>query len=131
MAVRIAGVTIPNNKRVEIALTDIYGIGRQRANKILHGVKINPDARVNDLSEEQVINLRNAVEKGGWPIEGDLRREVMGNIKRLKEIKSFKGIRHAKNLPVRGQRTKTNSRTCRGNVRKTMGSGRKDANAKT
>ena len=131
MAVRIAGVTIPNNKRVEIALTYIYGIGRTRANKILKGVKISPDARVSDLTEEQVINLRNAVEKGGWPIEGDLRREVMGNIKRLKEIKCFKGTRHSKQLPARGQRTKTNSRTCRGNVRKTMGSGRKDSNAKT
>lgn len=131
MAVRIAGVNIPNNKRVEIALTYIYGVGRPRANKILSGVKINPDTRVNDLTEEQVINLRNAVEKGGWPIEGDLRREVMGNVKRLKEIKSYKGVRHQKQLPTRGQRTKTNSRTVRGNVRKTMGSGRKDANAKT
>ena len=131
MAVRIAGVNIPNNKRVEIALTYIYGIGRPRANKILQGAKINPDIRVNDLSEEQVINLRNAVEKGGFPIEGDLRREVLGNIKRLREIKCYRGLRHMRKLPVRGQRTKTNSRTVRGNVRKTMGSGRKDTSQKT
>lgn len=131
MAVRIAGVTIPNNKRVEIALTYIYGVGRQRANKILASVKINPDTRVNDLTEEQVIALRTAVEKGGFAIEGDLRREVLGNIKRLKEIKSYQGIRHMKNLPVRGQRTKTNNRTVRGNVRKTMSSGRKDTSQKT
>jgi small subunit ribosomal protein S13 len=131
MAVRIAGVNIPNNKRVEIALTYIYGIGRPRANKILQGAKINPDIRVNDLSEEQVINLRNAVEKGGFPIEGDLRREVLGNIKRLREIKCYRGLRHMRQLPVRGQRTKTNSRTVRGNVRKTMGSGRKDTSQKT
>lgn len=131
MAVRIAGVNIPNNKRVEIALTYVYGVGRPRANKILKGIKINPDTRVNDLSDDQVISLRNAVEKGGFPIEGDLKREVMSNIKRLKEIKCFRGVRHMRQLPVRGQRTKTNSRTVRGNVRKTMGSGRKDLGAKT
>lgn len=129
--VRIAGVNIPNNKRVEIALTYIFGVGRPRANKILKGAKIGPDIRVNDLSDDQVIALRNAVEKGGFPIEGDLKREVMSNIKRLKEIKCFRGVRHLRQLPVRGQRTKTNSRTVRGNVRKTMGSGRKDAGAKT
>ncbi|MFA6228148.1 MAG: 30S ribosomal protein S13 [Patescibacteria group bacterium] len=131
MAVRIAGVVIPNNKRVEIALTYIFGVGKPRANKILAGVKINPDTRVNDLTEEQVIALRTAVEKGGFNIEGDLRREVMSNIKRLKEIKSYRGIRHMKGLPARGQRTKTNNRTVRGNVRKTMGSGRKDTSQKT
>ena len=131
MAVRIAGVNIPNNKRVEIALTYIFGVGRPRANKILKGVKIDPDTRVNDLTDDQVIALRNAVEKGGNPIEGDLKREVMSNIKRLKEIKCFRGVRHLRSLPVRGQRTKTNSRTVRGNVRKTMGSGRKDLGAKT
>ncbi|MFA4871585.1 MAG: 30S ribosomal protein S13 [Patescibacteria group bacterium] len=128
--VRISGVTLPANKRVEIGLTYIYGIGRALANKILSDVKIDPDIRVNDLSEEQANKLRGRIEKN-VVVEGDLRREVIGNIKRLKEIKSYRGVRHAKNLPVRGQRTKTNSRTVRGNVRKTMGSGRKDAAQKT
>ncbi|MFA5021231.1 MAG: 30S ribosomal protein S13 [Patescibacteria group bacterium] len=131
MAVRIAGVNLPNNKRVEIALTYVYGVGRPRANKILKSVKIDPDTRVNDLSEDQANALRSAVEKGGFQIEGDLKREVMSHIKRLKEIKCFRGLRHSKQLPARGQRTKTNSRTVRGNVRKTMGSGRKDTSAKT
>ena len=131
MAVRIAGVNIPNTKRVEIALTYIYGIGLPRAQKILKGIKISPDTRVNDLTEEQVINLRNAVEKGGFPIEGDLKREMLSNVKRLREIKCHRGVRHSKGLPVRGQRTKTNSRTVRGNTRKTAGSGRKDAGQKT
>lgn len=131
MAVRIAGVNIPNNKRVEIALTYIFGVGRPRANDILKKVKINPDTRVNDLTEEQANALRIAVEKGGFVIEGDLKREVMGNIKRLKEVKCHRGVRHSKQLPVRGQRTKTNSRTVRGNVRKTTGSGRKDSAQKT
>ncbi len=130
MAVRIAGVNIPNNKRIEIALTYIYGIGKARSNKILAGLKINPDIRVFDLTEEQVNALRTAVEKG-YSVEGDLRREVMSNIKRLKEIKCYRGTRHSKNLPARGQRSKTNSRTVRGNVRKTMGSGRKDSGQKT
>jgi len=131
MAVRIAGVNIPNNKRVEIALTYVYGVGRARANEILKKVKINPDTRVNDLSEDQVNALRVAVEKGGFVIEGDLKREVLGNIKRLKEVKCYRGTRHTRGLPVRGQRTKTNNRTVRGNSRKTMGSGRKDTGQKT
>jgi small subunit ribosomal protein S13 len=130
MAVRIAGVNIPNNKRVEIALTYIYGIGVPLSQKILAELKISPDIRVNDLSEDQVNTLRNKIEKN-HPVEGDLRREVMSNIKRLKDIKCYRGTRHAKNLPARGQRTKTNNRTVRGNVRKTMGSGRKDAGQKT
>lgn len=130
MAVRIAGVNIPNTKRVEIALTYIYGIGKTRSNKILADLKINPDIRVNDLQEEQVNALRVAIEKG-YIVEGDLRREIMSNIKRMKEIKCHRGVRHSRNLPTRGQRTKTNSRTVRGNVRKTMGSGRKDSGQKT
>ncbi len=130
MIVRISGVTLPANKRVEIGLTYVYGIGRSLANKILSDIKIDPDIRVNDLSEEQANKLRGRIEKN-VVVEGDLRREVIGNIKRLKEIKSYRGSRHAKNLPVRGQRTKTNNRTVRGNVRKTMGSGRKDATQKT
>ncbi len=130
MAIRIAGVNLPNNKRAEIALTYIYGIGRSQSNKILHGLKINPDIRVSDLSEDQANALRVAIEKN-YRVEGELRREVLGNIKRLKEIKCYRGTRHAKNLPARGQRTKTNTRTVRGNVRRTMGSGRKDASQKT
>lgn len=130
MAVRIAGVNIPNNKRVEIALTYIYGIGVPLSQRILAELKISPDIRVNDLSEDQVNILRNKIEKN-YPVEGDLRREVMSNVKRLKDIKCYRGTRHAKNLPARGQRTKTNNRTVRGNVRKTMGSGRKDVGQKT
>ncbi len=131
MAVRIAGINIPNNKRVEIALTYVFGVGRPRANTILKKLKINPDIRVNDLTETQVNEIRIAIEKGKFAIEGDLKREVMSNIKRLKEIKAYRGVRHSKGLPVRGQRTKTNNRTVRGNVRRTTGSGRKDANQKT
>lgn len=130
MAVRISGLVLPNEKRVEISLTYLYGIGRSLANKILADLKINPDTRVKDLAEVDVNKLRETIEKN-YPVEGDLRREVIGNIKRLKEIKCFRGVRHARGLPVRGQRTKTNNRTVRGNVRKTMGSGRKDASQKT
>ncbi|MFA5047551.1 MAG: 30S ribosomal protein S13 [Patescibacteria group bacterium] len=130
MAVRIAGINLPNTKRVEIALTYLYGIGQSLSNKILAELKINPDTRVNDLTDEQANALRTVIEKS-YPVEGELRREILGNIKRLKEIKSYRGIRHSKNLPVRGQKTKTNTRTVRGNTRRTMSSGRKDANQKT
>lgn len=130
MAVRIAGVTIPNEKRVEIALTYIYGIGRTCANEILNLAKVDPNKRVKNLSEEETNKLREIVEKK-YRVEGDLRREVLGNIKRLKEISSYRGTRHTKGLPARGQRTKTNTRTVRGNVRRTMGSGRKSAAQKT
>src|SRR3989338_2897126 len=130
MAVRIAGTTLPNDKRVKIGLTYILGLGRSLANKILKKAKINPDIRVKDLTEDQANELRIIIEKQHI-VEGELRREVLSNIKRLKEIKSYRGLRHAKNLPVRGQRTKTNSRTVRGNVRKTMGSGRKETGQKT
>lgn len=130
MAVRIAGVIIPNEKRVEIALTYIFGIGKTRANEILRETKVNSDKRVKDLSEDEVNKLRVIVEKK-HRVEGDLRRDIASNVKRLKEIGCYRGIRHAKNLPARGQRTKTNSRTVRGNVRKTMGSGRKPAGQKT
>ncbi len=130
MAVRIAGVTIPNEKRVEIALTYIYGIGNKISNDILKSVKISPDTRVKDLKEEEVNKLRVVIEKQ-HKVEGDLRREVVSNIKRLKEIGSYRGLRHIKSLPVRGQRTKTNSRTVRGNKRMTSGSGRRDASQKT
>jgi small subunit ribosomal protein S13 len=130
MAVRIAGITIPNEKRIEIALTYVYGIGRSQSNNILKKANVDPNTRVKDLGEEDANKIRVVIEKE-YLVEGDLRREVGGNIKRLKEIGSYRGQRHAKNLPVRGQRTKTNSRTTRGNKRQTMGSGRAPAAQKT
>lgn len=126
MAVRIAGVNIPNEKRVEIALTYIHGIGRTRSSKVLSEAKVNADTRVKDLKEEEVNRLREIIEKK-YTVEGDLRREVQSNIKRLREIGCYRGLRHGKHLPVRGQRTKTNSRTVRGNKRVTMGSGKSKA----
>lgn len=130
MAVRIAGVTIPDNKRAEIALTYIYGIGPTTSVKILTRTKINPDTRTKDLSEDEVAKLREIIEKE-MRVEGDLKRDVVTNIKRLKEIASYRGLRHIKRLPVRGQRTKTNSRTVRGNVRAIASSGRKKSDQKT
>lgn len=130
MAVRIAGVTIPNEKRVEIALTYIYGIGRTTSNKILVSAKIDPNTRVKDLKEDDANRLRVLIEKD-MRVEGDLRRDVSANIKRLKDIGSYRGSRHAKSLPARGQRTKTNNRTVRGNVRRTATSGKKPAAQKT
>ena len=110
---RIAGVDIPNNKRVEIALTYIYGIGRKSANDILAATGINPDTRAKDLTEEEVAKLRDEIENS-YTVEGDLRRDVAMNIKRMVEINCYRGIRHRKGLPVRGQRTKTNARTRKG-----------------
>jgi len=110
---RIAGVDIPNNKRVEIALTYIYGIGRKSANDILAATGINPDTRAKDLTESEVAKLRDEIENN-YNVEGDLHREVAMNIKRLVEINCYRGIRHRKGLPVRGQRTKTNARTRKG-----------------
>ena len=110
---RIAGVDIPNNKRIEIALTYIYGIGRKSANDILVKTGINPDTRAKDLTEEEVAKLRDEIENS-YTVEGDLRREVALNIKRMVEINCYRGIRHRKGLPVRGQRTKTNARTRKG-----------------
>ena len=110
---RIAGVDIPNNKRVEIALTYIYGIGRKSANDILAKTGINPDTRAKDLTEEEVAKLRDEIENS-YTVEGDLRRDVAMNIKRMIEINCYRGIRHRKGLPVRGQRTKTNARTRKG-----------------
>jgi len=130
MAIRIGGVTIPQDKRMEIALTYIYGIGRTTANKILNSLKINKNTRAKDLTAEDENKLREFIQKN-YKIEGDLKREVMGNIKRLKEIKCYRGLRHEKRLPSRGQRTKTNSRTVRGNVRITLLSGRKASAQKT
>ena len=121
---RIAGVSLPQNKRVDVALQYIYGIGATTAVRILAKTGIAAETRVKDLPEAQANKLREEVEKG-HKVEGELRREVLANIKRLKEIGSYRGSRHNKGLPVRGQRTKTNSRTIRGNVRRTMGSGKR------
>ena len=110
---RIAGVDIPNNKRVEIALTYIYGIGRKSANDILAATGVNPDTRAKDLTEDEIAKLRDEIEKS-YTVEGDLRREVSLNIKNMVEINCYRGIRHRKGLPVRGQRTKTNARTRKG-----------------
>lgn len=126
---RIAGVDIPDQKRVEIALTYIYGVGLTLSQKVLAETKIDPNMRAKDLTPEQANDIRNAL--ATHLIEGDLRREVNDNIKRLREIGSYRGTRHAKGLPSRGQRTKTNSRTRRGNKRITVGSGRKPAASPT
>src|SRR3989454_2107753 len=125
---RIAGIDIPREKRVEVALTYIYGIGLPTAQKILAQANVNPDTRVRDLTEEQVNRLREIIDRR-HKVEGDLRREVALNIKRLQEIGSYRGLRHRRNLPVRGQRTRTNARTRRG-TRKTV-AGRKKAVSKT
>jgi len=127
---RIAGVNIPDNKRIEIALTYVYGIGLVLSQRILSKAKINPNIRTNKLTSQEINHLREIVEKE-YRVEGELRQEKMMNIKRLKDISCYRGIRHIKGLPVRGQRTKTNTRTIRGNVRRTMGSGRKKATDKT
>ena len=110
---RIAGVDLPREKRVEIGLTYVYGIGRTSAKKILEETGINPDTRVKDLTEDEIGKIREAIDKG-FTVEGDLRREVALNIKRLVEIGAYRGVRHRKGLPVRGQRTKTNARTRKG-----------------
>ncbi|OGZ43813.1 MAG: 30S ribosomal protein S13 [Candidatus Ryanbacteria bacterium RIFCSPHIGHO2_02_FULL_48_12] len=127
--VRIAGVTIPDEKQIRIALTYIYGIGRALSAKILVSAKIDPFKRTAELNATEVAALRDIIEKT-HKIEGDLRREIMMNIKRLKDIAAYRGTRHMRGLPVRGQRTKTNSRTRRGNVRKTMGSGKRSVEKK-
>ncbi|MBI2042073.1 MAG: 30S ribosomal protein S13 [Candidatus Nealsonbacteria bacterium] len=123
---RIAGVLIPDNKQIETALTYICGIGRTLSKKILSETKIDPRTRAAKLTQQEIGELKDLIEKN-YKIEGDLRRDKMMNIKRLKDIGSWRGLRHIKGLPVRGQRTKTNTRTVRGNVRKTVGSGRKPA----
>ncbi len=124
---RIAGVDLPRDKRVEVALTYIYGIGRSRSNEILLKAQVNPDTRVKDLTEDEITRLRSIIEKE-YKVEGDLRREVTMNIKRLIEIGCYRGLRHRRNLPVRGQRTRTNARTRKG-PRKTV-PGKKRSRAK-
>jgi len=126
---RIAGTEIPVNKRLEYALASIYGIGVSLSQKILTKQGIPFDKTVKDLSEQQINGLRTAIEKE-YAVEGELKRSIAQNLKRLKDIQCYRGIRHIKKLPVRGQRTKTNNRTRRGNVRITMGSGRKKAEKK-
>ncbi len=118
---RISGITIPNNKRLEISLTTLQGIGFSRAKEILKAVEIDFGMKVKDLTPEQEKKIAEEISK--FKVEGELKREISGNIKRLKDIQSNRGVRHSKNLPVRGQKTNVNSRTKRGNVRKTMGSG--------
>ncbi|MBU1131144.1 30S ribosomal protein S13 [Patescibacteria group bacterium] len=130
MAVRIAGVTLPNEKRVEAGLQAIYGIGFAKAREILKSTKVNSNTRIKDLTNDEANRLREFIEKN-YKVEGNLKKDVLLNIKRLKEIKAYRGTRHQKNLPVRGQRTKTNSRTVRGNVRKTAASGKKLSAQKT
>ncbi|MBI4098565.1 MAG: 30S ribosomal protein S13 [Candidatus Magasanikbacteria bacterium] len=127
---RIAGVTIPQEKRIVVALTYIYGIGPTTAARIVTAANLNPDTRTKNLTPEEENALRQLVEKS-YKVEGDLRREVRSNIKRLMDIKSYRGVRHLRRLPARGQRTRTNTRTVRGNVRRTMGSGRKPSAQKT
>jgi small subunit ribosomal protein S13 len=122
---RIAGIDIPREKRVEVALTYIYGIGLPTSQKILKQTNVNADTRVRDLTEDQVGRLREVIDRG-LTVEGDLRREVALNIKRLVEIGSYRGLRHRRNLPVNGQRTKTNARTRKG-PKKTVGRGKKAA----
>jgi len=117
---RISGVNIPLNKRVEIGLTYIYGIGRSTSNKLLAEVGVEPDRKVRDLTEEEVVRLRDVIDSG-LTVEGDLRRERSQNIKRLQEIGCYRGMRHRRNLPVHGQRTRTNARTRRGPKRTVAG----------
>ena len=125
---RIEGVDLPRNKRIEIGLTYIYGIGPTRAQKILAATKVNPDIRVKDLPETDVAALRDYIKN--FKVEGDLRREVQMNIKRLVEIGCYRGLRHRRNLPVRGQRTRTNSRTRKGPKKTVAGRGRRRGAAK-
>ena len=121
---RIAGIDIPREKRIEVALTYIYGIGRTLSNVILKKAEVNPDIRVKNLTDKEVGKLRSIIEKE-YRVEGDLRRDVSFNIKRLMDVGSYKGLRHRKNLPVRGQRTRTNARTRKG-PRKTVGARKKE-----
>ena len=127
---RVAGVTLPKQKQVEVGLTYVFGIGLTSSKKILEQANIDGTTRIKDLTREQEDKIRGIIE-ADYNTEGDLRREVSANIKRLKDIKCYRGIRHAKRLPVRGQRTKRNSRTIRGNVRNMATSGKKPAAQKT
>ena len=126
---RIAGITIPDNKKIDIALTYIYGIGNMRARHIVQSVKIDGAKHTKNLSNDELVRIRDIIEKD-YKVEGDLRREVAANIKRLKDTGAYRGVRHVKGLPVHGQRTRTNSRTRRGNVRRTTTSGKRTVDKK-
>jgi small subunit ribosomal protein S13 len=130
MPIRISGITLPDNKRIAVALTSIYGIGRNSSVRLLNELKIDALTKTSELTPGEEQKLREYIEKN-VKVEGELKRQVSGYIKHLKDVGSYRGSRHAKGLPVRGQRTKTNSRTVRGNVRRTAGSGRKSTNEKT
>ena len=127
---RIVGVNIPDNKKIEYALPYIYGVGLPAAKKIVKIAQIDPKTRAKDLTQPEINRLREIIEKD-YAIEGDLRREIAAHIKRLRELQTYRGVRHMRGLPVRGQRTKTNSRTRRGNTRRTMGSGRRPSASPT
>jgi len=124
MAIRIAGVILPDQKRVEFALARLYGVGRSLSGKILAQAGVDPSVKVRDLTEKEASAIRERIERG-ITVEGELRRDVTENIRRLKDIHCYRGLRHIRRLPVRGQRTRTNSRTVRGNIRRTAGSGRR------
>src|SRR5581483_5137399 len=121
---RIFGVNVPDNKRIEIALTYLYGVGRAVSNKALVAAKVDIDKRAKDLTADEIARIQHFLEKN-FPVEGELRQRIRANIGRLKDLQTYRGIRHMRRLPVRGQRTRTNSRTVRGNVRKTAGSGKR------
>ncbi len=126
---RIFGITIPDNKRIDVALAYVYGIGRPLAEYIIEEIKLDPAKRAKDLTPEEVNKIQLYVEKK-YKVEGELRQLVKQNVHRLRDIKAYRGVRHMRRLPVRGQRTKTNSRTVRGNVRKTAGSGKRKVDLK-
>jgi small subunit ribosomal protein S13 len=130
MAIRISGVTLPDKKRVVIGLTHIYGIGPSLSKKILNQLAIDESTKIRDLTTGEEQKLREYIESN-MRVEGELRRDISANVKRHKDIGTYRGLRHARHLPVHGQRTKTNSRTVRGNVRRTAGSGRKASAEKT
>ncbi|MDO8601030.1 MAG: 30S ribosomal protein S13 [bacterium] len=127
---RIVGTTIPDNKKIEFSLRYIFGIGMTLAKKIVRETQVDPKKRAGELTPDELNRLREVIERN-YRVEGELRRDIMMHIKRHKDVKTYRGIRHMRGLPVRGQRTKTNSRTRRGNVRRTMGSGRKTAASPT
>ena len=126
---RIFGVNIPDSKRIEASLPYLYGIGPSLSKKVLAAVKIDPDKRAKDMTADEILKIQNFIEKN-YPVEGDLRQRIRSNIGRLKDLQTYRGMRHARRLPARGQRTKTNSRTVRGNVRKTAGSGKRKVDLK-
>jgi len=126
---RIFGVNIPDNKRIEAALPYLYGIGPSLSTKVLNEVKIDVNKRAKDLTADEILKIQNFIEKS-YPVEGELRQRIRTDIGRLKDLQVYRGVRHMRRLPVRGQRTKTNSRTVRGNVRKTAGSGKRKVDLK-